>query len=328
MRLRHGLAASSLLVLSACADESRLGQRGAALAVEGPWHIPEATLSVGDTQYVAYEGGGPWLGEEGCSGGLLPGTRLVGDYVALRFTQVSLVGGYNCRPIRGTTETLSLHGAGRAVDLHVPTVGEAGDADNELGDEIGHFLIEHAELLGVQLIIWDQYSWGASRAEGAKGRDYSGVNPHHDHLHVELSVEAASRAEDWFSAVLDAPGESDAGDNGSDAGVGAPAEPDAGSLPGAGGSDADPQPPDEPREPGPPEPDPATPVIEPVLDDDPLHEGDVSSVRQGPTTVRGSTCSVRPGVAVFESHGLFLAVAFVGLIRRRGRGARHRHAER
>jgi hypothetical protein len=326
MRLRPGLAASSLLVLSACADESELGRAGAALAVEGPWRIPEATLTAGDAQYVAYEGGGPWLGEEGCSGGLLPGTRLVGDYVAQRFTQVSLVGGYNCRPIRGTSETMSLHGAGRAVDLHVPTVGEPSDADNELGDQIGHFLIEHAELLGVQLIIWDEYSWGASRAEGDKGRDYSGVNPHHDHLHVELSAEAASRDHDWFSAALDAPGESDAGVSESDAGVHVPAEPDAGALPDAGQDDASPQPPDEPRDPAWPKPDSPKPIIEPVLDDDPLHDPDVSSVRPGPP-VRGSTCSVRPHVTTYESHALLLTVALVGLVRRRSRRARRGHAE-
>jgi hypothetical protein len=305
---RSFLASSALLSLAACADDSRLARTDQGLAVEGPWHIPEATLALGDTQYVAYEGGGPWLGEEGCSGSMLPGTRLVGDYVAQRFAQVSLVGGYNCRPIRGTTETMSLHGAGRAVDLHIPTVGDARDADNDLGDEIGHFLIEHAELLGVQLVIWDQYSWGASRAEGQKGREYTGVNPHHDHLHVELSVEAASREDDWFSAALEpVVSEPDAG-LAVDAGGEPPVHTDAGAV--DAGSDEQPAPK--------PDDSPARPVIDPpVLDDDPLHGEDISSVTEGPE-VRGETCSAQPGNAR-EPWGPLLVAAGAALLRVRRR---------
>jgi hypothetical protein len=302
----RGRLATSLLLLPACAEESWLGRSDEALAIEGPWRIPEATLALGDAQYVAYEGGGPWLGEEGCSGSLLPGTRLVGDYVAQRFMQVSLVGGYNCRPIRGGSDIMSLHGAGRAVDLHVPTIGEAGDADNDLGDEIGHFLIEHAELLGVQLIIWDQYSWGASRAEGEKGRDYTGVNPHHDHLHVELSVSAASREEDWFSAALEA------AEGEPDAGVVVPGDADAGLEADAGTSGPAPQEPDKPRE--------VRPVIKPVLDDDPMIHGDGSSQHEGPV-LRGQSCSVRPGASRGASAWLLLLAGalWLGTTRLRAR---------
>lgn len=296
------------VVVVACAPPSEppeLAQQ--ALAVEGPWQVPEDVLAAGDVQYVAYKGAGPWL-EEACAGSLLPGARLLGDALALHFPQVAMIGGYNCRPIRGTSETMSLHGAGRAVDVHIPTLGDAFDADNELGDEVGAFLIAHAELLGVQLVIWDEASWGASRAVGAKLRDYTGVNPHHDHLHVELSVAAAQNEADWFSAALWP----------EDAGIAVDA-----AVPDAAVAVADdaalPEPADDAgiRFPiGPIDP-VIRPVIEPILDDDPVSE---PAPRLPPAQVTGSTCSVSAGAPVPKWPAILpFAWAFLRFRRRRVR---------
>lgn len=314
MRALHRVLCTSAWLLSACVGEeveqSSLSGRSAALAIEGPWQIPDSVLAVGDSQYVAYEGAGPWMGEQGCAGGLLAGTRLVGTFLAERYMQISLIGGYACRPIRGTSGTMSLHSVGRALDLHIPTVGDPADADNDLGDEIGEFLITNAELFGIQLIIWDEWNWGASRAAGDKGRLYTGVNPHHDHLHIELSVEAAARTEDWFSAALVPEGGRDAGSDAGgglelDAGTAAPGSPPA-------AEDAGLKLPITPK-----------PVIEPVLDDDPLPDAGIGAepIVNAPT-IYGSTCSTTP-VAPGSSSGWWLGLTLLTLCRA-GRAAARR----
>jgi len=93
------------------------------------------------------------------------------------------LGIYNCRPIRGTNNTTSLHGEGRACDFGFPV----GDPD---GDVLQQLLLDHSEELGIQCIIYEREIWsGAHWDEG--WRPYGGTNPHTDHLHVELSWYAA-----------------------------------------------------------------------------------------------------------------------------------------
>jgi hypothetical protein len=65
-----------------------------------------------------------------------------------------------------------------------------GDADNNTGDEIGNWLVSHAEYVGIQLVIWDHSVWQASLPDEKLG-PYTGPNPHIDHLHVELTRQAA-----------------------------------------------------------------------------------------------------------------------------------------
>jgi hypothetical protein len=80
-----------------------------------------------------------------------------------------------------------------------------GDADNDLGDPIGNYLIEHAEEIGIQYIIWDRWTWNGARPAGSKERMYGGAHPHHDHLHVEVSLEAADMNTAWFSGPMEMP---------------------------------------------------------------------------------------------------------------------------
>lgn len=177
--------------------ELDLGARQQGLAHEGPWAIPLDTLAIGDEQYVEYTGAGPWLGEESCSGGIEPGATVVSDYVEAWFPQVSYIGGYSCRPINGDGSTASVHATGRALDIFIPLA--AGDqADNDLGDPLANWFIENAEHIGIQYVIWDRWTWGAYADPGEKDGYYSGAHPHHDHLHVELSVEAAAQGTPFF----------------------------------------------------------------------------------------------------------------------------------
>lgn len=93
------------------------------------------------------------------------------------------LGIYNCRPIRGTTNTTSLHGEGRACDLGFPV----GDPD---ADVLCQLLIDHSAELGVQCVIYERKIWSGARPDEGR-RPYGGTNPHTDHLHVELSWQAA-----------------------------------------------------------------------------------------------------------------------------------------
>ena len=162
----------------------------------GGWVIPPEVRAIGDQQNVPYTGAGAWAGGANCGGGLLAGTREVGDYVKVKFAGVSGYGGYACRPNTANKAQLSVHGTGRAIDIMIPM--KAGDADNATGDRIANYLVQNAKAIGVQFIIWDRNDWGASRAL-PKLRSYGGPNPHKDHIHVELTPAGARRMTEWFA---------------------------------------------------------------------------------------------------------------------------------
>lgn len=174
------------------------------LAHPGPWDIPTETALIGDTQFVTYTGAGPWIGEAGCSGGFTDGAEIVSDFLYEHFPQITYIGGYACRQNTGNTSQTSVHGSGRALDVMLPTVGD-DDADNDLGDPIGNFLVENAELIGIQYIIWDSWTWGGHRSAGNKEASYGGPSPHTDHLHVEVSLENSQLSTDWFGDEVQVP---------------------------------------------------------------------------------------------------------------------------
>jgi len=169
---------------------------GQALAEAGRWQIPEETLAIGDTQEVEYDGAGPWNNGAACTGGLTAGASVLREHLLAYYPQIESIGGYACRPIVGNSSSLSLHGTGRALDIMIPTIG--GEADNTAGDEIGIWLIENAEAMGIQLVIWDRTIWRTSNWPRAK--EYTGSHPHHDHLHVEVNENAAALGPPWYDA--------------------------------------------------------------------------------------------------------------------------------
>jgi hypothetical protein len=187
-----------------------------ALAEPGPWIIPPETLEIGDEQWVPYTGAGPWIGESGCSDGLKPGAAKLRDYIYTYFPQTYQIGGFSCRAIVGNSSSMSVHATGRALDIMIPTIG--GEANNSLGDPIGNWLIENAETIGIQFIIWDNWTWRADRS-APKDRSYGGAHPHHDHLHVELSEEAANLGTAFFQAPFEPPVFASCGTIGREGGV-------------------------------------------------------------------------------------------------------------
>ncbi len=153
-------------------------------AIPGRWIPPADILAIANTMYLPYSGA-----PSSCSGTFRPGTRKIADFLRAEFEGATSYGGYACRANTANTSQLSVHASGRAIDLFVPLDG--GEADNDLGDPIAHYLITHAEELGVEFIVWDRTSWGAHR-EAPKHRAYTGPHPHHDHLHIEIAPSVAN----------------------------------------------------------------------------------------------------------------------------------------
>ncbi|MBT8494660.1 MAG: hypothetical protein KJO07_16515 [Deltaproteobacteria bacterium] len=189
-------------------ESGSVGSRIQSLAHSGGWQIPADVKAIGDGHnQIDYVGAGPWVGEGGCSGGLEPGTAELRLYLYDWFPQADTIGGYNCRKINGGS-SMSLHGTGRALDIMLPLAGSWGDdnaADNDLGDPIGNWLVENADDIGIQLIIWDQWTWGQHREVGNRDRAYGGAHPHHDHLHIELTPEAAAGLTPFFDGAVPDP---------------------------------------------------------------------------------------------------------------------------
>ncbi|TPN84646.1 DUF4214 domain-containing protein [Aquimarina algicola] len=174
---------------------------GGKAPINGRWNPPAHIRAIGDNQSISFT-----QDSGACSGGLLNGTNILRRALRDRFPQIFLAGGYCCRAIGGNgclsgrptpAGTPSQHSYGRAVDLHIRTVG--GQADNGAGDPVAHWLIENASAIGIQFIIWDRSTWRADRPRGSKVRNYGGPNPHVDHLHIELSRAGSRGQTPWFT---------------------------------------------------------------------------------------------------------------------------------
>jgi MYXO-CTERM domain-containing protein len=178
-----------------CASEDDLDLELQAEREAGPWHLSAALRAEGERQHVGYDSPPPWDGGAHCGGSLLEGTRQLGDYLEGRFHQIYTYGGYSCRQNTGNLSQTSVHGTGRALDLMIHTID--GDADNGAGDPIAAWLIENAESIGVQYVIWDHWDWAPYRS-GSNDGSYGGPIPHVDHIHMELTIEGAHRLTPWF----------------------------------------------------------------------------------------------------------------------------------
>jgi hypothetical protein len=204
------------------AGEANVDSAGSGVSVAGPWQLPSAVRAAGATVDVTYDDAPRWTGTNACAGGLKEGARRLGAALRTRFDAISSVGGYVCRRNTAATSQMSVHGTGRALDVFIPKVG--GDADNGRGDAVANWLVTNAERIGVQLVIWDRAVW---HADGRNETPYGGPNPHIDHIHVEITNEAAALRTPFFT-------EGDAPDD-----PGAPMDPSA------------PEPPEEGEDPAP-----------------------------------------------------------------------------
>lgn len=132
---------------------------------------------------------GGYQGATRCTSGPAPGARgamawFTGAYRQEKGTNLGI---YNCRAVRGGTTT-SLHGEGRADDFGTPTSGQ------DWSWQLAELLRIHSKELGIQCVIHRRRIWSSSYCS-AGWRNYTGVAAHFDHLHVELTKEAAARSE-------------------------------------------------------------------------------------------------------------------------------------
>ncbi|MDP3278254.1 MAG: MYXO-CTERM sorting domain-containing protein [Deltaproteobacteria bacterium] len=209
-----GLLGLSLCV-AACAPESDVVV--SEIAVPGPWTPPARTLAISNPQYVNVVGAPRVTGrctstcprnvwgtcvDPACTG-QMSGTLDVQRYILGRWTFARAGGDFSCRRNSNPNacEYLSVHAIGRAIDVMIRTTDGTNDgpADNTLGDQIANWLIENAEYVGIQRVIWDGHYWSGNRVNDHFRPIESNASQHTNHIHVELSVDAAARRTRFFT---------------------------------------------------------------------------------------------------------------------------------
>lgn len=118
-----------------------------------------------------------------------PGAIALRDWVLANYPDLTSLGIYNNRPVRGGA-SLSTHAEGRAIDIGTPSETAPTETARATGRVLAALLIEHHAALGVQQIIFDRRLWRNTRASGGWS-GYHGTNPHRGHLHIELTRQAA-----------------------------------------------------------------------------------------------------------------------------------------
>jgi peptidoglycan hydrolase-like protein with peptidoglycan-binding domain len=172
---------------------------GAGAITAGQWRLPDSVRLAGEQQYIRYDSPPAWAGEPGhCSGTFTSGAKILRDYLRQNFPAISDIGGYNCRPNTANNKETSVHGVGRALDIYIPIID--GQANAQAGDPIANWLVEHAQEIGIQYIIWNRTKWNGSIRKGRKDGQYGGPKPHADHIHAELNLDAAARRTPWFNS--------------------------------------------------------------------------------------------------------------------------------
>lgn len=161
-----------------------------------------------------------YTGAKTCTKGPQPGAR---GFMSWFLAKYAGIGGqnsgiYNCRPVRGSTRTTSLHGEGRGVDLGLKF------ARTEFA-VLAEQLRLHSKELGIQCIIYNRKIFSGGYEDKGWHR-YTGVNPHTDHLHVEMAWWSAQLSADEYIALLEKTiGHKLAGTSGDVAPAGKPSTP-------------------------------------------------------------------------------------------------------
>ncbi len=180
------------------------------LRIPGPWTMPQATANKAAMQFVPVVDPPPVSPRGSCTSSNAfacscshpecspahPGTKALDQYLRQRFNYSRAGGLYCCRQnsARTSVPKLSVHAVGRAIDLMIPL--EGGDANNGLGDPIANWLVENAEFIGIQRVIWDRAYWNGERGYGHLSTSSSA---HVDHLHIELSHAGAAMQTPFFT---------------------------------------------------------------------------------------------------------------------------------
>jgi hypothetical protein len=97
---------------------------------------------------------------------------------------------FNYRTKRGST-SMSPHAIGNAIDFRVskPYIGDAENvtaSQKKLGDDTLNYLLNNADRLAIQTIIWFKKSYSRP---SFKATNYTGKHAHYDHVHVDFVPE-------------------------------------------------------------------------------------------------------------------------------------------
>lgn len=120
-----------------------------------------------------------------CSGGARPGTVALQTWVCTESPWAATfydLGIYACRDVYGgwcpdcNRSALSTHASGGAGDSGCRVVADG----HPHGHALAAWLVEHADMLGVQEVIWCRRRWDN---QTRRWRAYGGISPHLDHVH-------------------------------------------------------------------------------------------------------------------------------------------------
>lgn len=183
-----GATVEILTPIDPTVDPTPAGEKGAAAAAGGGSGVvgappassgPVPAPPIGGSYGYQYDSVG-----SRCLGGVQPGAAALAQFVVANFpgTRCNIPGDiYACRPNTANTSQKSVHSEGRALDIFVPV-------RSELGDRLSRWLVENADRIGIQLVIWNHRDWSSRTRTWTS---YGGPNPHIDHNHVELCWQAA-----------------------------------------------------------------------------------------------------------------------------------------
>lgn len=193
MRLFSTSLILSALVFAGCASDVDVGgNTDGDLSDGGNWDISDVAHQKMMTFSLPYDGP-----SAKCSGGFTEGANQLARMVRSRFPNaVAQTLGYACRANTADPSSLSIHGMGRAVDVMMKS--PAGKGGDDEGKEIADFFLLNGDLLGVQYIIWNQTKCNLHLKSCGR---YTGPNPHTDHIHVEITLEAASLKAPFYSGT-------------------------------------------------------------------------------------------------------------------------------
>jgi hypothetical protein len=151
------------------------------------WHPPQDLVDLAAEYPAVYDEVG-----SACSGGVKTGTQTVGEYVKSQYPGINETSYYNCRGNTADTGVISMHGAGRAVDLMIPKIGN--QPNTAVGDPVAEWIARNAVGLGVQYFIWNKTAFSRTPSRSAAGRFslYTGPVPHTDHIHTEVTLAAGA----------------------------------------------------------------------------------------------------------------------------------------
>lgn len=154
------------------------------------WELsPDAERAVMDAGSIAYVGGGPW-DRARCATSMTPHALDLGALIRSTFAWVRTIGGLRCEALHTWHgDELSIHGAGRALDVMTPVPPLVYGSPQ--GEQLANWCVVNAAALGIQLVIWNRMSWqGSLRPDSrfaAYTRGTTTTSEHRDHVHIEVT---------------------------------------------------------------------------------------------------------------------------------------------